>query len=90
MVGRTEQQLTAEKVSYEVGLARFDELAKGQMIGDESGLLKILFDPDSRRVLGVHAIGEGAIELIHIGQAVLSFAGTIDYFKSLLPWGSRS
>jgi NAD(P) transhydrogenase len=81
MVGRTEQQLTAEKVSYEIGIARFDELAKGQMIGDDAGLLKLLFDPDSKRLLGVHAIGEGATELIHIGQAVLSFGGTIEYFR---------
>jgi NAD(P) transhydrogenase len=81
MVGKTEGQLTQEKVSYEVGIARFDELAKGQMIGDESGLLKLLFDPDTHKLLGVHTIGEGATELIHIGQAVLAYGGTIDYFR---------
>jgi NAD(P) transhydrogenase len=81
MVGRTEQQLTAEKVCYEVGVARFDELAKGQMIGDDSGLLKLLFDPDTTKLLGVHVIGEGASELVHIGQAVLSMHGSIKYFR---------
>ncbi len=81
MVGKTEQQLTTEKVPYEVGLARFDELAKGQMIGDETGLLKLLFDPDTHGLLGVHVIGEGASELVHIGQAVLNLGGSIDYFR---------
>lgn len=81
MVGRTEQQLTAEKVPYEVGVARFDELAKGQMIGDESGLLKLLFDPETTRLLGVHVIGEGAAELVHIGQAVMFTGGSIKYFR---------
>jgi NAD(P) transhydrogenase len=81
MVGSTEQKLTADKIPYEVGIARFDELARGQMIGDESGILKLLFDPDSKKLLGVHVIGEGATELIHIGQAVLAFGGTIEYFR---------
>jgi NAD(P) transhydrogenase len=81
MVGKTEQQLTAEKVPYEVGVARFEELAKGQMIGDETGRLKLLFDPDTHRLLGVHAIGDGVTELIHIGQAVMAFGGNIDYLR---------
>ncbi len=81
MVGSTEQQLTADRVPYEVGIARSDELAKGQMIGDETGLLKILFDPTTKKLLGVHAIGEGATELIHIGQAVLAYGGSIEYFR---------
>jgi NAD(P) transhydrogenase len=81
MVGRTEQQLTAEKICYEVGVARFDELAKGQMIGEESGLLKLLFDPDTTQLLGVHVIGEGAAELVHIGQAILAMGGSIKYFR---------
>ncbi len=81
MVGKTEEQLTGEKIPYEVGVARFEELAKGQMIGDETGMLKLLFDPSSKKLLGVHVIGEGAVELVHIGQAVLAFGGTIEYFR---------
>src|SRR5262249_41149051 len=60
MVGHTEEQLTQQKVPYEVGLARYAELAKGQMLGDEQGLLKLLFDPVSLRLLGIHAIGDRA------------------------------
>jgi NAD(P) transhydrogenase len=56
-------------------------LAKGQILGDETGLLKLLFDPESLRVLGVHVIGDGAAELIHIGQAVLAFGGTVEFFR---------
>jgi len=81
MVGRTEQQLTADKVCYEVGVARFDELAKGQMIGEDTGFLKLLFDPDTTRLLGVHVIGDGAAELVHIGQAILAANGSIKYFR---------
>ena len=81
MVGRTEQELTKARVPYEVGLAKYAELARGQIIGDDIGFLKILFHPESRQVLGVHAIGEGASEIIHIGQAVLTFGGTIEYFR---------
>ena len=81
MVGKNEEQLTAAKVSYEFGVAKFEELAKGQMIGDDTGMLKLLFDPDSHKLLGVHVIGEGAAELVHIGQAILSLGGTIDYFR---------
>jgi NAD(P) transhydrogenase len=81
MVGKTEEQLTADRVSYEVGVSKFEELAKGQMLGDETGFLKLLFDPDTHKLLGVHVIGDNAAEIIHIGQAVLSFGGTIDYFR---------
>ena len=81
MVGQCEHTLTARKVRYDVGVAKFGELAKGQMIGDEIGLLKIIFDPDSRRVLGVHVIGDSATEIIHIGQAVIALGGTLDYFR---------
>jgi NAD(P) transhydrogenase len=81
MVGKTEQELTAARIPYEVGVSHFEELAKGQMVGADVGLLKILFDPDSRKLLGVHIIGEGATENIHIGQAVLAFGGTIEYFR---------
>ena len=75
------RELTAAKVPYEVGISRFGELARAQMIGDERGLLKLLFDPASLRLLGVHVMGENATEIIHIGQAVLSMGGTIDYFR---------
>jgi NAD(P) transhydrogenase len=81
MVGRTEQQLTSAKVPYEVGIAKYEELAKGQILGDETGLLKMLFDPEKLTLYGVHAIGDGAAELIHIAQAVLAFGGTIEYFR---------
>jgi NAD(P) transhydrogenase len=81
MVGRTEQQLTEARIPYEVGVAKYEELAKGQILGDETGMLKLLFDPDTLRLLGAHAIGEGATELIHIGQAVLALGGTIEYFR---------
>lgn len=81
MVGRTERDLTTAKVRYEVGISRFSELARAQMIGDERGMLKILFDPDTLRLLGVHVMGESATEIIHIGQAVLALGGTIDYFR---------
>jgi NAD(P) transhydrogenase len=81
MVGHTEEQLTHEKIPYEVGLARYAELAKGQMLGDEQGLLKLLFNPDSLKLLGVHIIGDRAAEIVHIGQAVLTMGGTIEYFR---------
>ena len=81
MVGRTEQELTEAKIPYEIGLAKFEELAKGQMLGVDAGLLKILFDRRTRQLLGVHIFGERATEIIHIGQAVLAYGGTIDYFR---------
>ena len=81
MVGRTEQELTKARIPYEVGLAKYEELARGQIIGDDIGFLKLLFHPGTREVLGVHAIGEGASEIIHIGQAVLTLGGTIEYFR---------
>ena len=81
MVGGTEEQLTAEKVPYEVGISRYAELAKGQMLGDDQGFLKLLFDPHTLKLLGVHIIGERAAEIVHIGQAVLAMGGTIEYFR---------
>ncbi len=81
MVGQTEEQLTHAKIPYEVGLARYAELAKGQMLGDEDGILKILFHPQTLQILGVHAIGDRAAEIIHIGQAVLALGGTMEYFR---------
>ncbi len=80
MVGRTEQELRKSGVRYEVGLARFREIARGQILGIEQGVLKILFSLDDHRVLGVHILGEGATELIHIGQAALVLGGTLEYF----------
>jgi NAD(P) transhydrogenase len=80
MVGQSEQALTAAKTRYEVGMARYREIARGQLIADPDGCLKILFHPDSRRILGVHAIGTGATELIHIGQAAMTAGLAIDYF----------
>ena len=81
MVGKTEKQLTEEKIPYEFGIARYAELARGQIHGDRIGMLKILFDPDELHILGVHAIGESATELIHIGQAVIALNGTLEYFR---------
>jgi NAD(P) transhydrogenase len=80
MVGQTEQALTTAKMPYEAGIARYREIARGQLINDPHGLLKLLFHPESRRLLGVHAIGTGATELIHIGQAVMAAGMPIDYF----------
>jgi NAD(P) transhydrogenase len=80
MVGQTEEELTAAGVAYEVGRARYSEVARGQIVGDTIGMLKLVFDRRTRRLLGVHIIGEGAAELVHIGQAVLAFDGTIEYF----------
>jgi len=81
MVGHTEEQLTREKIPYEVGLARYAELAKGQMLGDDQGLLKLLFNTDTLKLLGVHVIGDRAAEIVHIGQAVLAMGGTLEYFR---------
>ncbi len=81
MVGTTEEDLTRNKIPYESGLARYSELAKGQMLGDDQGLLKILFDPQTLKLLGVHIIGDRAAEIVHIGQAVLTMGGTIEYFR---------
>jgi NAD(P) transhydrogenase len=80
LVGETEEQLTAANVAYEVGQAFFREIARGEIIGDRSGMLKLLFERESHRLRGVHIIGAHASELIHIGQAVLAFDGPIDYF----------
>jgi NAD(P) transhydrogenase len=80
MVGKTEEELTEAGVPYEIGKARYREIARGQIVGDVTGLLKLIFHSETRQLLGVHIIGEGASELVHIGQAVLSFGGKIDYF----------
>jgi NAD(P) transhydrogenase len=80
MVGRTEEDLTREGVPYEVGRAPYREIARGQILGDRTGLLKLIFHRETRRMLGVHIIGAEAAELVHIGQAVLALGGPIDYF----------
>lgn len=80
MVGATEETLTANCVPYESGLARFGESARGQIVGDEEGLLKLLFHREDGKLLGAHIVGTGAAELIHTGQAVLALGGGIDYF----------
>ncbi len=82
MVGKTEEELTAAGTPYEVGKAYYKEISRGQIIGDEIGMLKLIFGLEDRRLLGVHIIGEGASELVHIGQAVMAFGGTVDYFVS--------
>jgi len=78
-IGKTEDQLTEECVPFEVGVSRYRELARGQIIGDSYGVLKLLVSPLDRKLLGVHVFGTGATELVHIGQAVMGCGGTIDY-----------
>lgn len=80
MVGRHEDDLTKTNIPFGVGIARYREIARGQLIGDDTGMLKLLFHRQTLEVLGVHAIGDGATELIHIGQAVMAYHGKIDYF----------
>ncbi len=80
MVGKTEEQLTREGVPYEVGRAQYREIARGQILGDRTGLLKLIFHRETRLLLGVHIIGAEAAELVHIGQAVLALGGKVDYF----------
>ena len=80
MVGCTEQELSQQGVPYEIGLARYREVSKGTILGDDSGMLKLIFHQKTGRLLGVHILGEGASELLHIGQAVMAFNGAISYF----------
>ncbi|MEL6498267.1 MAG: Si-specific NAD(P)(+) transhydrogenase [Planctomycetota bacterium] len=80
MVGWTEQKLTEEGIPYESGTASYKEIARGQLIGDDIGMLKLLIHQDTHTVLGVHALGTGATELIHIGQAAIAFNATAEYF----------
>jgi NAD(P) transhydrogenase len=79
-IGKTEEQLTDEDVPYEVGVAYYREIARGQIRGDTTGRLKLIFHRETRLLLGVHIIGEGACELLHIGQAVMVLGGTVEYF----------
>lgn len=80
MIGQTEQQLIAANTPYGTGMARLDETARGQIMGLTDGILKLLFSREDRRLLGVHIVGRGATELIHIAQAVMRLNGTLDYF----------
>jgi NAD(P) transhydrogenase len=79
-IGKTEEQLTDEDVPYEVGVGYYREIARGQIRGDTTGRLKLIFHRETKEILGVHIIGEGASELLHIGQAVLILKGTVHYF----------
>ena len=79
-VGLSEAQARERGLSYECGIARFRETSRGHIMGTDSGVLKLICERGSRKLLGVHIIGEGASELVHIGQAVLNLGGTIDYF----------
>ena len=80
MIGQTEEQLTQQRIPYEIGKARYREIARGQLIGEEVGMLKLLVHQNTRKLLGVHGIGAGTTEIIHIGQAVMHFQGDVDYF----------
>jgi NAD(P) transhydrogenase len=80
MVGAPEHELTAARIPYETGVARYREIARGQLLGDHSGMFKMLFHREDRRLLGIHCIGTGATELVHVGQAVLGLGGGLDYF----------
>ncbi len=78
-VGRTEAELTEASVPYEVGIAHYRELARGQILGESHGVVKLLVSTEDHTLLGVHAFGTGATEVVHIGQAVMGLGGTIDY-----------
>jgi NAD(P) transhydrogenase len=80
MVGQTEEELRKAGRSYLAGRAPYKTNPRAQILGDSSGMIKLLFDPDDKRLLGVHIIGEQASEIIHIGQACMYFDGTIDFF----------
>jgi len=80
MIGQTEDELRKNNIAYEVGIARIRETARGQILGLREGLLKMLVDIKTHKVLGIHIVGEGATELIHVGQAVMLLEGTVEYF----------
>jgi NAD(P) transhydrogenase len=79
-VGATEEELTGKRVPYETGVARYTEISRGIILGDDTGMFKMLFHREDGRLLGCHCIGSGATELIHVGQAVLGLGGGLDYF----------
>ena len=78
--GLTEEEVKERHIPYECGIARFRETSRGHIMGLDTGLLKMIFSLKTRRLLGVHIVGEGATELVHIGQAVLNLKGTVEYF----------
>ena len=78
MVGKTEEELTKDGVPYEVGVAHYREIARGAILGDDTGVLKLIVHRETRQLLGVHIFGTAATELVHIGQAFLAFQGTLD------------
>ena len=82
MVGRTEEDLTEAGIPYVTGIARWSELARGLMTGDEDGMLKLLVSTEDRALLGVHVLGTGAADLVHIGQAVMGGSCTVDFLVS--------
>jgi NAD(P) transhydrogenase len=84
MVGQTEETLTSNRIPYETGVAKYSELAKSMMLGDETGMLKLLFDRETHKLLGIHALGQRATEIIHIGQAVLFYGGSVEYFRDMV------
>jgi NAD(P) transhydrogenase len=79
-VGQTERELTSKGIPFGTGTARYDEIARGQILGDGAGHLKLLYHLESRQILGVWILGTQATEIVHIGQAVMAFGGTLDYF----------
>ena len=80
MVGKTEEELISDGIEFVVGIARYKEIARGQILGDETGLFKMLFHAGTKELLGVHCIGTGATELVHVGQAALKLGGGLSYF----------
>lgn len=80
MVGWTEEKLTEEGIPFETGVAQYREIARGQLLGDDIGMLKLLIHQESHAILGVHVIGTGATELVHIGQCAIAFNATVEYF----------
>jgi NAD(P) transhydrogenase len=79
-VGESEQSCAEKKIDYEIGRAFFEKNPRGQIIGDSDGMIKLLFDPQSLKLLGVHVVGENASELLHVGVMVMHFGGTINAF----------
>ncbi len=80
MVGKTEKQLTDEGIPFEAGIANYREIARGQLLGDDSGMLKLLIHQETHEILGIHALGTGATELIHIGQTCMALGGKAEFF----------
>ncbi len=82
LVGETEASLTEKQIPYETGISRYKEIARGQLIGDELGMLKLIFHLETHQLLGIHIIGEGATEIVHLGQAVLHLKGGLEYLTA--------